>query len=286
MQKLQISRFFGGTGGRIASLLLACVASHTALGAPGTASRQHRQKRDFANFRLPKQAHPFRATLRKNGELRHRGTRYFFAWALSNALLLMQHLSRSASAQELRRAQLCCRSKIFLPCLIGCQSAPIDPAFPVVNCVPMLHWLGNRLTRSIQSVDSEPCRFALDSALRIAIKTGCCWQRVGHLRPNVELGRAVANPRDADRRIDGGFDDDGVGCSRRRCVGHGRILVSVVGCRQITMDYLRNGFRCLAHHLFNRENSLGTIALFVVPAKAGTQRLRDFGSGLRMPERH
>ena len=25
---------------------------------------------------------------------------------------------------------------------------------------------------------------------------------------------------------------------------------------------------------------------FVVPAKAGTQRLRDFGSGLRMPKRH
>ena len=40
--------------GRIAALLLACVARHTALRAPCTASRQHSQKRYIGYFRLPK----------------------------------------------------------------------------------------------------------------------------------------------------------------------------------------------------------------------------------------
>jgi large repetitive protein len=50
------SPIFNGTGGRIASLLLACVAGHTALVAPSTASLQHRQKRHFYNFRIPNRA--------------------------------------------------------------------------------------------------------------------------------------------------------------------------------------------------------------------------------------
>ena len=45
-----------GTGGRIASLFIACVASHTALFTPSTASRQHHLKRYFSNFRTPKRA--------------------------------------------------------------------------------------------------------------------------------------------------------------------------------------------------------------------------------------
>ena len=45
---------FGSTTGRIAALLLACVASHTALRAPCTASRQRTQKRHIGYFRLPK----------------------------------------------------------------------------------------------------------------------------------------------------------------------------------------------------------------------------------------
>ena len=44
---------FGRTTGRIAALLLACVARHTALGAPCTASRQRTQKRYIDHFRLP-----------------------------------------------------------------------------------------------------------------------------------------------------------------------------------------------------------------------------------------
>lgn len=44
---------FGGTDGRIASLCLACVASHTALGTPGTASRQYHQKQNIGDFRIP-----------------------------------------------------------------------------------------------------------------------------------------------------------------------------------------------------------------------------------------
>ncbi len=44
---------FGRTTGRIAALLLACVARHTALRAPCTASRQRTQKRHFGYFRLP-----------------------------------------------------------------------------------------------------------------------------------------------------------------------------------------------------------------------------------------
>ena len=39
--------------GRIAALLLACVARHTALRAPCTASRQRTQKRYIGYFRLP-----------------------------------------------------------------------------------------------------------------------------------------------------------------------------------------------------------------------------------------
>ena len=45
---------YGRTNGRIAALLLACVARHTALRAPCTASRQHSQKRYIGYFRLPK----------------------------------------------------------------------------------------------------------------------------------------------------------------------------------------------------------------------------------------
>lgn len=52
MQKMRISHF-GADDGRIASLILVCVTSHTALGAPNTASRQQDQKRDFDNFRIP-----------------------------------------------------------------------------------------------------------------------------------------------------------------------------------------------------------------------------------------
>ncbi len=44
---------FGSTTGRIAALLLACVASDTALRAPCTASRQRTQKRHMGYFRLP-----------------------------------------------------------------------------------------------------------------------------------------------------------------------------------------------------------------------------------------
>ena len=44
---------FGSTTGRIAALLLACVARHTALRAPCTASRQRTQKRYIGYFRLP-----------------------------------------------------------------------------------------------------------------------------------------------------------------------------------------------------------------------------------------
>ena len=47
---------FDRTTGRIAALLLACVARHTALRAPCTASRQRTQKRYIGYFRLPK--HP------------------------------------------------------------------------------------------------------------------------------------------------------------------------------------------------------------------------------------
>ena len=43
-----------GTGGRIASLLRVCVASHTARVTPSTASPQHRPKRDIDNFHIPK----------------------------------------------------------------------------------------------------------------------------------------------------------------------------------------------------------------------------------------
>ena len=46
--------FMDGTGGRIASLCRICVASHTALDTPSTASPQHRPKRDINNFRIPK----------------------------------------------------------------------------------------------------------------------------------------------------------------------------------------------------------------------------------------
>ena len=46
--------FLDGTGGRIASLCRVCVASHTALDTPSTASPQHRPKRDINNFRIPK----------------------------------------------------------------------------------------------------------------------------------------------------------------------------------------------------------------------------------------
>ena len=45
-----------GTGGRIASLCRVCVACHTALDTPSTASPQHHQKRDIDNFRIPKVA--------------------------------------------------------------------------------------------------------------------------------------------------------------------------------------------------------------------------------------
>ena len=45
---------FGRPCGRIAALLLTCVARHTALRAPCTASRQRTQKRYIDHFRLPK----------------------------------------------------------------------------------------------------------------------------------------------------------------------------------------------------------------------------------------
>ena len=45
---------FGSPCGRIAALLLACMARHTALRAPCTASRQRTQKRYIGYFRLPK----------------------------------------------------------------------------------------------------------------------------------------------------------------------------------------------------------------------------------------
>ena len=45
---------FGSTTGRIAALLLACVARHTALRAPCTASRQRTKKRYIGYFRLLK----------------------------------------------------------------------------------------------------------------------------------------------------------------------------------------------------------------------------------------
>ena len=45
---------FGRACGRIAALLLACVARHTALRAPCTASRKRTQKRYIDYFRLPK----------------------------------------------------------------------------------------------------------------------------------------------------------------------------------------------------------------------------------------
>ena len=44
---------YGRTTGRIAALLFACVARHTALRAPCTASRQRTQKRYIGYFRLP-----------------------------------------------------------------------------------------------------------------------------------------------------------------------------------------------------------------------------------------
>ena len=53
MRKLPISHFLDGTGGRIASLCRVCVASHTALDTPSTASPQHRPKRDIDNFHIP-----------------------------------------------------------------------------------------------------------------------------------------------------------------------------------------------------------------------------------------
>ena len=45
---------FGCADGRIALLFLACVARHTALGTPSSASRQRLQKRNIGNFRTPK----------------------------------------------------------------------------------------------------------------------------------------------------------------------------------------------------------------------------------------
>ena len=71
--------------------------------------------------------------------------------------------------------------------------------------------LRNRLTRSIQSVDSEPRCFALDCTFRVPVKTRRCWQRVRHFRANVEIGQAVANTSDAYGREYGGFDNGCVG---------------------------------------------------------------------------
>jgi len=57
--------FYGSTNGRIASLYLACVAIHTALGTPSTASRQRYQKQNIGNFCIPKRLKSIRSELKR-----------------------------------------------------------------------------------------------------------------------------------------------------------------------------------------------------------------------------
>ena len=78
--------------------------------------------------------------------------------------------------------------------------------------------LAHHLAVRVEAVEAEPRRLALDAALAIAEAIGV--DRLGprDFRAEEELIRAIAHPRDPDRRIDGDAHD----LTSRR---HGQVLI-------------------------------------------------------------